>query len=121
MLIDTIISVLFSILKSHLYLIGIIIGSFIIESITGLKLFIDNYLNPKSPKNADAVSSRDTFLYFVLNLVVFLYDINTEHIELNFISIFLWFAIIIFLTKYFFRLHKKYQKVDHTKSNDDYS
>lgn len=118
---DNIVNIFISIGKAHLIGIAIVILSYIIEKSTGLKLLIDHYTWIKSRNNIEVLSTRDTGNYLILNSIVFIYDIYNGNIGLNFISIAIWLVLIIILTKVFYRIHKKYQKYDPNKADDDYT
>jgi hypothetical protein len=112
--------VLISIGKAHLIVLTIIFLSYIIESFTALKLFIDNYRWKKSSRNADAISNRDLGIYLIILVIVFIYDIVNDNLEVTFISFVVWLLITSGMVKVFFRIHRKYQAVDPNKSDDDY-
>ncbi len=115
------ISVMLSVGKAQLIAIGIIIGSFIIERITGLRLFIDHYTKwAKSPRNAEIVTNRDMGYYFILMVAVFIYDIYHENVTFNFFTCIIALILITTLSSIFKKIHEKYQKVDPTKKDDDY-
>lgn len=116
-----IINILITLGKSHLYVLYIVIGSFIIEKFTGLKLFIYDYFWVKSPRNAEDGSNRDAGLYLIINCIVFGYNIYHGRIEFNIFNIIIWVIIISILTKIFYKIHRKYQKVDPNKADDDYT
>jgi hypothetical protein len=113
--------IIISIGKSNLIAIGIVLLSFIIEKLTGLKLFIDNYTWVKSKYNAENISIRDTVNYFILNLIVFIYDIYNGKIEFHVIAIVAWLFFVGILAQLFYIIHDKYQKVDPNKSDNDYT
>ena len=121
MYLDDIQNILFSILKAQLITIGIIVASYLIEKITGLKLLIDHYTWKKSPHNVEVLSTGDSAYYFIVNLIVFIYDIYSDRIEFKLYNIILWLVLAIFLTIGFYRVHKKYQRIDFFKNDNDYS
>jgi len=114
-------AIVISIGKSNLIAAGIVLLSFIVEKLTGLKLFIDNYTWAKSEYNADNISIRDTVNYFILNLIVFIYDIYNGKIEFHVIAIVTWLFLVSILTQLFYIIHDKYQTVDPNKSDNDYT
>ena len=119
--INEFINIIFSIGRAHIIVIAIVLGSFLLEKLTGLNLFIDHYTWKKSKLNADMLSSRDSVYYFILNVIVFGYDVYKKSINFKIINIILWFIIISVLTKLFYHFHRKYQAVDPNKADDDYT
>ena len=113
--------IIVSIGEANLIAIGIVLFSCIIEKITGLKLFIDNYKWVKSENNAENISIRDTVNYFILNLIVFIYNIYEGKIEFHVIAIVIWLILVGILVQIFYLIHRKYQKIDPNKSDDDYT
>jgi Ca2+/Na+ antiporter len=114
-------SICISIAKANLIAIGIVILSYIIEKLTGLRLFIDHYTWIKSENNAETLSIGDTVYYFILNLIVFIYDIYMGKIEFHVIAIVTWLLFVGILAQIFYLIHGKYQKVDPNKSDNDYT
>ena len=114
-------SICISIGKANLIAIGIVILSYIIEKLTGLKMFIDHYRWIKSENNAETLSIGDTVYYFILNLIVFIYDIYKGEIEFHVISIVTWLLLVGILTQIFYIIHGKYQKVDPNKADNDFT
>ena len=110
-----------SIGKGHLIALVIVVLSYIIESSTSLKLFFDNYQWKKSLRNAEDSSNRDSGIYLVILISVFIYDILNDNIEFKFVNVLIWLILIIILTKLFYRIHKKYQKFDPNKADDDFT
>lgn len=117
----SIVEIFISIGKAHVIVILIIIVFYIIESSTSFKLFLDNYRWKKSIRNAEDSSNRDSGLYLFILVIIFIYDIINDNIDLNFISFIIWVVMIAVLVKMFYRIHKKYQAVDPNKSDDDFS
>ncbi|GEM_PF-4406777 len=116
-----IVDVIMVLLKSHVLLLLLLLASYTIEKITGLRLFIDHYTWVKSPENAEALTARDSFFYIVLNSGVLLYHYIKGKIAFTWISFLIWLIILSFLVKIFYRIHRRYQKVDPNKADDDYT
>ena len=116
-----IIDILITIGKSHLFILILLMIIFLIERMTKLKLVFDSFKWKKSPLNAKAASTRDAGNYFIINLIVFVYDIYNNYVPFNLINCVIWLIILIILTKVFYRIHIKYQAVDPNKADDDYS
>ncbi len=119
--INDFLNILIVIGKANLLVLVLIFLSYILEKTTGIRIVIDNYKWKKSPRNAFDASNRDSFIYFVVNLLWFIYYIKKDEIGFTFINIVLWTIIIFFLTKVFFRFHHKYQAIDPNKADDDFS
>ena len=66
--------IIYSILKGHLYIIGIIGITYLIEKLTKLSLFVDQFKWKKSPNNAEILSDRDSVYYFLFMAGVLIYD-----------------------------------------------
>ena len=113
--------ILYSICKSHLIIIGILILTYFIEEITGLKLFIRQFKWKKSTKNALIHLDGDSWLYFLFVLGVFIFDIFKKRIPFEFSSVIIWLSIMIFLVFIFRKYYNKYQGVDPNKADDDYT
>ncbi len=107
--------------KSHVLLLLLLLASYMIEKITGLRLFIDHYTWVKSPENAEALTARDSFFYILLNIGVLLYHYFKDEITLTWISFLLWLILLGILVRIFYKVHRKYQKVDPNKADDDYT
>ena len=114
-------SVLVSIGKAHLIVIGILIFSFIIEHTTQFRLFFKDFVRPKSQKQAEIANDRNIGTYFLIMVGKIIYDMFTRNMVINFYTIVFSFLIIYLLTKFFYRIHKKYQAVDPEKADDDFS
>ncbi|RMG32231.1 MAG: hypothetical protein D6732_13640 [Methanobacteriota archaeon] len=108
-------------LKSHLLLLLIVFVSYIIEKTTGLRLFIDHYTWVKSPENAETLTARDSFFYILVNLGVLLYHYFKGKIAFTWLSFFVWLILLGFLVRIFYKIHRRYQKVDPQKADDDYT
>jgi hypothetical protein len=110
-----------TIAKAHLLIVLIIISSFLIEKLTGLKLLIDHYTWKKSSKNRKVLSTGDAGYYFIINLAVFIYyHYKEDTTDLVTFSI-IWFIVISIMTYIFYKIHFKYQKIDPNKSDNDYT
>jgi len=114
-------NILISVGKANLIAFGIILFSYIIEKLTGLRLLIDHYIWVKSVKNTEILSTGDSAYYIILNLIVFIYDIYNDKIELHTLTIVVWIILVAILTQIFYTIHRKYQKVDPNKADDDYT
>ena len=114
-------NIIISIGKANLIVIGIVVLSFIVEKLSGLRLFIDHYTWIKSPYNAKSLSIRDTDYYLIINLAVFVYDIYQGKIEFHALTLATWLFIVGNLAIQFYFIHRKYQKVDPNKADDDYT
>ena len=121
LVLKSIINVFVAILKAHLLAILIIILSYIIENVTGLKLFIDHFKWKKSVENAKILVNRDSVLFFVLSFSVYMYNVYKGITCGNFYCVVLWLIVMTFLLKMYRRLYNKYQGIDKTKRDDDYT
>ena len=113
--------IFFSILKGHLILICLITISYLIEMITTLSLFVDQFKWKKSLENAEMLSDRDSSYYFLFMAGVFIFDIYKNNIEVSAFSIIGWLVMMIFLAIIFRKFHFKYQGVDPNKDDADFS
>jgi isoprenylcysteine carboxyl methyltransferase (ICMT) family protein YpbQ len=98
-----------------------IIASFLLEKGTNLKLLISNFRDPKSKKNAEAVSAGHSFFYFIIHALVYFWYIKNNYIDNFYTTSIIWIILVIFLSNLVYRLHQKHQKVDPNKADNDYS
>lgn len=115
------VQVLVSILKSLFIAMGIVIVSYLLEKITGLKLLISDFKWEKSPKNARIIATRNAVFFFVLTLAVYIYDLNKGYVDFNVYSFVLWFIISSFLKRKCYWIQSKYQAMDANKTDDDFT
>ncbi len=120
MLTESFISVLISIGKAHIIVIAFFIVSFVLEQV-GFILFYKDYIRPKSPRQAEIADSGNIGTYMLIMIGRVIYDMYKGNMEFNFFTITFSFIIIFVLTKYSYRLHKKYQAVDPNKADDDFA
>ena len=111
----------YSIIKAHIIILLIVILSFIIEKLTGLKLLIDHYTWRKSVKNREVLSTGDSGFYIIFNLIVFIYDHYSSEQDIFIPNFFIWLILLSILTYLFYKIHFKYQRIDPTKTDDDYT
>ena len=118
---NTIKNVIYSIVKAHLIICGILIISYIIEINTNFKLFIKHFQWKKSIRNAEIALDGHSVFYFAIVLIFFIYEIIKKKIDLYFFSIVLWLVIMICLLLIFRKYYNKHQGVDPTKADDDFT
>ncbi len=116
-----IINIFIAIGKAQLIVLIIVYLSYVIETNTPIKLFFDNYQWKKSIRNAEDISNRDSGLYLIIMIIVFIYDIIKKNLQFNFFNFIIWLLVVSVLVKLFFYFHKKYQAVDHNKADDDFT
>jgi hypothetical protein len=116
-----IIPVIYSLLKAHIILIGIVAISYIIEKITPLRLLYDHFKWEKSVKNAEAALDLHTFLYILFIMSVLIYDIYIENVKFEVLPIVIWISLMIIFVRFFRKYYNKYQGVDKNKSDNDFS
>ena len=121
LMIDHIFTVIISIGKAQLLVLGLIMLSYTIEKTTILNLFIDNYTWEKNPDHVEEIVARDSFIYMILCGTVFIYDIIKGNIALKFMTIVSWLVIMAIIVPNLYKLHRKYQGIDPDKPYDDWT
>jgi len=110
-----------SIVTANIIAIGIILVSYIIERNTRLRLFIDHYTWIKSERQADILTSGDSFYFFLVLLGRWIYDIKSNNIDNTFVNHVIWFVLSVTITVMLAKVHRRYQKTDPGKADDNYS
>lgn len=98
----------------------ILLASYLIEKITGLKLFFWQYHWKKSLNNVRIISNRDSAYFLILNIIVFIYYVYKDKIEFGLIIFLLWLLVLSVLTRLLYNVHRKYQKKDPNKKDNEY-
>jgi hypothetical protein len=89
------------ILKTHLYILVIIIFSYLIEKHSNLKLLFENFKWKKSNEMAEAGADFHAFLYFLFSLAILIYDgYIKDRAPTNF-SFIRWLIIMFILSTIF--------------------
>ncbi len=102
--------VLFLILEAHLYIICIILVSYVIERVTGLKLIIDAFFDEEKEEDiANGAASFNSIGYFTISLIVFLYHLYIKKTELGANAFWKWLLIMLPLTIIFRILYYRWQ------------
>ncbi len=109
------------IIKGNIVVFVIIISSFIVEKITGLKLIIDNFKWKKSTRNVEASATFNSFSYFLTNLGVLIYEYYKDRIELSVLLIITWLLFVVLLSYIVYKIDIKYQGHDPQKADDNYT
>lgn len=86
------------ILEAHLYIVCIILASYIIEKTTNLKLLIDSFKWKKSDYMAKGGADFYAFLYFVISLMVLLYHVYSKKDAPEDYAFWKWLIIMLPLT-----------------------
>lgn len=120
-MVNDIILVIISVGKAQIFVIALIILSYIIEKVTILNLFIDHYTWRKSPNNVQILANGDTGYYVILCIFVLSYDIFKGFVKFNVVSILSWLFLMMILIPTLRHLHLKYQGVDPDKPDDDWT
>ena len=109
--------VLYIILKAHIYMIYIVVSSFVLEEITRhrLKLLIYNFKWKKSKEMARGTADFLSSLYFIFSLIFLLYDVYIKKNAPEDYNFWKWLVIMIPLTILFNLLYYKFQAKDPTK------
>jgi len=113
--------VLYSILKAHGFIIVILIVTFLLEQLLGLRLFMRQFRWKKNDKMGIIMLDGDSVTYFIFICGVLIYDLYKKNIEFNIVSILVGLVIIIIFTIIFRDLYDKYQGKDPNKADDDYT
>ena len=114
--------ILLVILKSFFWVFVIYLTSYVIESVTFLKLFIYNFTWKKNPIRAQGAAVFDAFtIFFPTHLINLIISISkTENTPAGYWYV-IWFVIVAFLTHLFQKLYLKYTAIDPNKSYHDLS
>ena len=118
---DIINKIIFSLLKAQFVVIVIILISYIIESNTSLRLLIWQFKWEKNKKQAEANRSGSSFLYFLVLLIVYIYDFSTDYLVFNIVNSIIWIPIAISLSYLFGKIYNEYQGFDPNKADDDFT
>ena len=88
---------------------------------THYSIFIRYFKWKKSTRNAEIASDGNTVYYVIVCLIVFIYDVYKHHVKFSFLNVIFWLIIMTMLALIFHKLYAKYQGLDPTKADDDYS
>jgi hypothetical protein len=110
-----------SIFKAQIIVICIFIGSYLLESMTELKLLFWEFKWKKNLRNANAARDGNAVYYFFTMLAVYIYDCVTNKIDFNVISLIIWFIIALSFAIVFAKIYNKYQGFDPSKANDEFN
>lgn len=109
------------ILIAQLVVIFILIISYIIESFTGLKLFVWGFKVKKNLKMANGAADLDSIIYFLVCLDTLLYDRYISGNKVADFSFWIWFFIVLTLTIIFRKLYFKFTPKDTNRGDYDFS
>lgn len=112
--------ILFLILEAHLYIVCIILASYVIEKITNLKLLIDDFKWEKSEYMAKGSAGLFSTLYFLISLAVLLFHVHGKKDAPEDYAFWKWLIIMIPLTVIFRILYYKFQAKDPNKEGVHY-
>ena len=120
---ESLLSVIITLAKGNLIVIGLLVTIFIIEKLTGLKLNIYQYFYwAKNKKNADTITYSDIMTYKIILIIVVIYDMVYSSLPVNFYTIIVAISYIFPFTDFvLLKIHRKYQKVDPSKDDNDFS
>lgn len=116
-----ILNLLFVLLLSNVMYLAIFLFSFIIESVTGLRLMFDQLKWAKSSNKAEKLAYGNSGIYFVILFCCFIYFGLKGLVTINLYTSIAWIVITIPLMIQFRKFYNKFQKIDPNKSDDDYS
>jgi hypothetical protein len=114
-------NIILSILKANVLTSLIVFVLYLIEINSDFKFFVKQFKWKKSVRNAEIHRNRDQVSYFILAIIVYIYDIYNNNLEFTFISFVIWVAILITLSTIFGKIYDKYQGVEPNKADDDFS
>ena len=101
--------VLIIIVKTHCYLLLLLVLSALIEYSTRFKLLVRMFLWKKNEYAAGGASDFHAVLYFIFSLMVLLYNVYIKKNAPADYSLWKWLIIMIPLTIIFHRLYDKFQ------------
>lgn len=97
-------------LRAHIFLLLIVLISYIIEKITGLILIVTAFLEEKKDYNeARGNTGLFTILYFLYLLIFLLYDVYIANHASESYAFWKWLIVVIPLTSLFVILFHKFQ------------
>lgn len=114
--------VIWVIIRSHVYILFIFLGSCIFEILTKrkLKLILDDLTWKKSKEMASGSADVFASLYFVISLLVLLYNVYIKHNAPTDYRFWKWLVIMVPLTVIFRKLYYKLQAKDPKKKGVHY-
>ncbi len=107
-------------IKSHFIISIVIIISFLLEKLLGLKLLIWNFKWEKNIKNQIITSQGCTVFYMLINLGFFIYSIIMWHFPFDLNTISIWIIIMFPLVSIFHRMFDKYQGKNSNKGDQHF-
>ena len=97
-------------IRAHIYLILIILISYVVERITGLILLVKAFSQEKKDKEqAVGVTDLFTFLYSIYLLFFLVYDVYIAKNAKEGFAFWKWLIVVIPLTILFWKFYHKYQ------------
>jgi hypothetical protein len=112
--------VLFLIIEAHLYIICIVLVSYILEKVTNLKLLVDNFRWEKSDYMAKGAAGFQSTLYFLASMCVLLYHVYIKGDAPEEFAFWKWLIIMAPLTILFRVLQYQFQVKDPTREGIHY-
>jgi hypothetical protein len=119
--INNILETLYSLVKANFLAAVLVFALYLIEINTQFKFFVKQFKWKKSINNARIHRDGDQVSYFIFCSVVYIYDLYKGNVNFKIIAFFVWFITLISLTTILGKLYEKYQGVDPTKADDDFT
>ena len=107
-------------LKTHLYLICIVLGAYALEKVTSLDLFFWQFKKKKSKYMAEGSANLSSILYFLFSLFLLLYHVYYKKDAPEDYAFWKWLVIILPLAVLLRYLYFKHTARDPTKEGVHY-
>jgi hypothetical protein len=117
--IEILLEVGYIIIKAHIVLIIIILISYILEKLLGLKLLFSFFKWKKSKKNAEIHLDGHTIFYLLILVLTFVFSEKGKNFKFNMTTISAFILLVIPFLLLFRKLYSKYQGKDFSKSDSD--
>lgn len=113
--------ILLEIIKGSFIVLLIYFLSYIIEKNTGFKFLIWSIKRKQNQFMALGAANTAALIFFLINIIVLLYDLDTVEIKPKGYSFIKWLIIIIPLTIILRKIHLKLSLIDKDRNNFDFS
>lgn len=94
---------------------------FLVEKNTKANIIFNLAKYPKSQYNAEAASSLNAFVYFLINTAGFIWHIKKDLVDFTFITTIIWIVTISFLVIFVKKISLRIQVIDKSKADDDFT
>lgn len=107
-------------IKSHIYLVLIILFIYIVELLTGFRIIIKWFTYKKAKMTAEGTALRESTLYFFYTLSFGIYYRFFSNPNESNINLLIWFITSFSLALFLWYFYRKYQGVDPSKGDYEF-